>query len=90
MNITGFSAQNNIAQLRQSADIIDETNESPVYFGFCKPGTSGTDSATWTICKMTDVNSIVSFKWANGNASFNKVWDNRADYDYQFSNFRVV
>ena len=91
-NITGYSAQNNIAGLRQSADIIDETNEASgiVYFGFCKPGTTGTNSETWSICKLTQVAGVSTFLWAQGSANFNLIFDNRADYDYIYANFRVV
>nr|WP_319570251.1 hypothetical protein [uncultured Draconibacterium sp.] len=92
MNISGFSAQNNMADLRQSADIIDETHDADgiVYFGFCKPGTTGTDSETWTICRMTESDGITKWEWANGSAGFNLVWNDRLDYDYYFQNFRVV
>ena len=91
-NITGFSAQNNIAVLRQSADIIDETLEPSgvVYFGFCKPGTTGTASSTWSICKLETVAAVVSFKWAQGSANFDLVWDLKETYEYRFGNFRVI
>lgn len=90
MNITGFSAQNNIAALRQSTDIIDEISDTVTYLGFCKPGTSDEDSETWSIMKIEEVGNITSFKWAKGKAMFDLQWSQRLTYSYSFQNFRVI
>lgn len=90
MNTTGFSAQNNIAALRQSADIIDEISDTVTYLGFCKPGTTDEGSETWSIMKIEEVGTITSFKWANGNAMFQLQFSQRLGYNYSFQNFRVL
>ncbi|MBI3518050.1 MAG: hypothetical protein HY062_01665 [Bacteroidetes bacterium] len=56
--------------------LVDENNPNTVYKGYAIPG-SKTDAAVWAIEKVTSKNGILSHKWAGGNKSFDKVWDNR-------------
>lgn len=52
------------------------------YVGRSAPGTP-TSEAKWRIEKYTyDGNKITDIKWAKGNAEFDKVWNDRATYDY--------
>ncbi len=57
----------------------------PLYLGEAEPGTK-TSSAKWRIRKMElddGANTSPTGEiWANGNTDFDKVWDNRTDYDY--------
>ncbi len=54
-----------------------------IYFGKATPGTP-TGEARWQIRKMEyDANSnLTAIKWADGNQSFDNVWDNRTSLSY--------
>jgi hypothetical protein len=52
------------------------------YLGQASPGTA-TSSALWRIQKLTfSVDGDVAVTWADGNADFDNVWDNRASLSY--------
>ena len=81
-----------IANLKAAADIIEVVDDNNVYYGFCKPGTTATSEARWTILKITVTGAspaavVTSFKWANGAQSYNLKWDDRATYTYSFRKF---
>ena len=83
---------NGMADLRQTADIIEEVDENTSYLGFCKPGTvDGREG--WSIMKIEQSGSeypkITKFLWAAGKCSFNLSWNERATYDYYYNKFRV-
>jgi len=69
-----------MAQLQQR---IDNTGDSdPVYVGEARPGSS-LMSPKWRIYKLRySETNIIRKSWANGNARFNKRWDNRTLYTY--------
>jgi YD repeat-containing protein len=54
-----------------------------IYYGRAAIG-SATSSAVWAIRKLTyDVSgNLLTIQWANGNANYVNVWDNRASYSY--------
>ena len=56
---------------------------NPVYIGWAAPG-SATSASQWKIQKLTyDANNkLITKKWADKSARFNKVWDDRASYTY--------
>ena len=52
------------------------------YQGWARPGTAKT-AARWKICKLTySGNFVTDIQWADGTASFTKVWNDRATYSY--------
>lgn len=63
-------------------------DEQPTYMGEAAPGTLNSE-AGWRIYKYTYVfdpatGDMLSgtLRYANGSTSFDKIWDNRADYEY--------
>lgn len=84
-------SQYQIEQLRASADIIEEVDGLTTYIGICEPGTLLTSEAKWSICRIVNSGAnypiLNTFTWADGICFYNKVWDNRAAYAYQFKNF---
>ena len=55
---------------------------SVLYVGEAAPG-SATSAAAWRIKKLTEaVDGDLSGKYADGEATFTKIWDNRASYTY--------
>ena len=61
-------------------------DEEPLYIGEAKPGTLDSD-AGWRIYRYDYVLvggdlDMVGLRFAEGNTKFDKVWDNRADYEY--------
>lgn len=69
-----------MAQLQQRIDYAG--GNSPVYIGEARPGSSFM-SLKWRIYRLTYLGvNPVRTSWANGNARFNKRWDNRALYTY--------
>lgn len=59
---------------------VDEASATVTYVGQAKPGTA-TSSALWRIKKIDSTSgTIITF--ADGDDSFNNVWDNRASLSY--------
>jgi hypothetical protein len=71
------------------ADEILKPDEQTTILGYCKAGTTGTNQASWCICKITEAidGSQITIKWAEGlNDTLNGilVLDNYADYTYTY------
>ena len=69
-------------------NVENGVDEEPLYIGEATPGTLNSD-AGWRIYKYEYVRDPVTddmlsgtIRYANGNTNFDKVWDNRADYEY--------
>lgn len=61
---------------------IDFVGDNIIYKGEAIPG-SGTATSVWRINRTTILSDgDVIVEWANGTASFDKVWDNRVSYNY--------
>jgi hypothetical protein len=65
--------------LSKQIDFIDDNH---IYIGEANPGSSFSDSV-WRIKYITILSDgDVSIVWADGNDSFDNVWNNRASYSY--------
>ena len=54
-----------------------------MYIGEARHGSSP-QSAKWRIKKIFNfTSSVTRERWANGNARFDKVWENHASYTYE-------
>jgi YD repeat-containing protein len=62
---------------------ITRSDGQPDYEGSASPGTAKNVTG-WQIKKFTyDANGFVTdIQWADGNAKFTKIWDDRAGYTY--------
>ena len=65
-----------------TGDIADE----PTYFGEAMPGTLDSDAA-WRIYRyeyemIAGDPEVIGLRFAEGNTDFDKVWDDREDYEY--------
>jgi hypothetical protein len=60
--------------------LIDEQG-SVSYVGRAAPG-SITSAPVWQLQRITQTETSVAVEYANGNDSFNNVWDNRAAQSY--------
>lgn len=73
------------AELDEMAYIeeIDFVGDTVIYKGWAVPGTAFSD-ATWRIQKIefVGVDEDVRKRWANDDAGFSHVWDNRASLTY--------
>jgi len=61
--------------------IIDDASSTVSYYGWAQIG-SATSSAVWRIMKKTISSTITTYTWADGNTSFDNIWDNRASLSY--------
>lgn len=53
------------------------------YIGLAHPG-AGIDEAKWQIKKLFySGNNVTGQRFADGDVGFNKIWNNRADYEYK-------
>lgn len=60
----------------------DAATPTFAYLGKAQVGTA-TSAATWQIQKLTfGTDGDVTITWADGNASFDNIWDNRASLSY--------
>lgn len=64
----------------QLATRIDDSATPIIYIGKA-PIASGTSSAVWQVVKLDTTSGLVK-TFADGNASFDNVWDNRASLTY--------
>lgn len=60
---------------------VDTSIAGVTYVGQAQPGTAK-GTAAWRIKKITDSAGGSSVDWANGNAEFINIWDNRLSYTY--------
>ena len=87
-----YITSDKIAQLKQAADVIEETADGIIYLGFCKPGTISEASAGWSIMQIRESNqgatpNRTTFLWAKGQCSFDLVFDDYNTFDYKFKSF---
>ena len=71
-------------ELDYLAATLDGDDDHVEYVGYAEPG-AASSAAKWQIRKITykeDTDTIVSVKYADGSAAFDKVWDDRATYTY--------
>jgi len=61
--------------------IIDEVDSSTMYIGKALVGTA-TSAALWQIKKMTVSSTVTTFNYADGNDSYDNIWDNRTGLSY--------
>jgi hypothetical protein len=67
---------------RQTITMEYDTNNNPIYIGKAAMGTDK-DEALWRIQKLTySGTNLTDVQWADGDDSFNNVWDDRASYSY--------
>jgi hypothetical protein len=60
----------------------DSSTPTYAYYGRADPGVA-TSAAAWQIQKLTyAADGDVTIQWADGNDSFDNVWDNRASLSY--------
>lgn len=60
---------------------FDGSNASINYIGEASMGTD-TSSASWRISRLTYINNDFTLDWADGNAEFDNIWDNRTILTY--------
>ena len=61
--------------------LVDESNPNVIYNGYALPGAKATDPV-WAIQKVTKVKGVLTYQWAGGNKTFDKVWNNRTALIY--------
>jgi hypothetical protein len=66
---------------KPQAMCVDEASSTVTYQAWAPPGTA-TASAGWRIRKITVSGTVTSITWADGDALYNNVWDNRAGLSY--------
>lgn len=59
----------------------DFVGNDAIYKGEAEPGSSE-DDTVWRISKITFVGEDATEQWAEGNASFDKMWSSRLGYNY--------
>lgn len=80
---TSISETNNL--LEALADpyqmAVDEVSASLTYQGWADP-TAATSAASWKIRRISISGTVTRIQWADGDLSFDNVWDNRASLTY--------
>lgn len=72
------------AQVVSPAPLITryaQASSTVAYAGQADPGTL-TSAASWRVYRLTTVGEDVILEYADGNANFDNVWDNRASLSY--------
>lgn len=60
--------------------LIDDSTTNLTYVGQAEIG-STTASSVWQIFRLDELSGL-SLKWADSTDQFNKIWDDRASYNY--------
>lgn len=60
---------------------LDDVGGGVTYVGSADPGTA-TSAASWRIKRITETGADISIEFADGDAFFDNVWDNRASLSY--------
>ena len=60
---------------------LDAVDPTVNYLGYAAVGAQ-TSAAVWQIKRLTLVGDSVTAEWADGNAEFDNIWDNRASLSY--------
>lgn len=69
------------AQPTYSAEMTIRMNDGATYLYIGKAALgSATSTAVWQVQRITQADTTIL--WANGNASFNNIWDNYASLPY--------
>ena len=61
--------------------IVDESDANVVYNGYALPGALP-EQSVWAIQKVTKVKGVLTYQWAAGNKTFDKIWNNRTALIY--------
>lgn len=61
--------------------VVDYLNPNLIYLGYADIG-SATSNAVWLIKRVSIVSSVATFEFADGDDSFDNIWDNRAALSY--------
>ena len=60
---------------------VDDATATVTYVGEAVIGSTEA-SSVWRIKKLETIGSILYITWADGNQSFDNIWDNRASLSY--------
>lgn len=66
---------------KQELVSVDEASATVTYIGFAAIGSSSA-SAVWKIKKLLITGSVTTVTFADGNANYDNVWNNRASLTY--------
>lgn len=61
--------------------LLDEVSDTLSYVGKANPN-SGTNSAVWQIKRIQTTGQVLAVEFADGDAKFDNIWDNRASLTY--------
>jgi hypothetical protein len=64
-----------------NVQIVDTNADGNTYFGNASPGTL-TSAGSWQIQRMSTSGTAQTFKYADGDVSYDNVWDNRTSLTY--------
>jgi len=60
---------------------LDDAGGGVTYVGKADPGTA-TSASGWQIQRITETGADISIEWADGDALYNNVWDDRLSLSY--------
>ena len=60
---------------------VDTVSASLIYVGLAAPGAAAS-SAVWQIKKISITGAVLEISWADGNAEYANVWNDRAGLSY--------
>lgn len=72
---------NTSAQPDLVVEKIDQASATVTYIGQAAPG-AATSAASWRIQRMSVSGTVTTMEYADGDLSFNNIWDNRASLSY--------
>lgn len=78
-DISGVHLQHMRPDLDAAYSVRVDEGATYTYIGHAAPG-SATSSAVWRVKRLTNADATVV--WADGNGSFDNIWDNRASLSY--------
>jgi hypothetical protein len=65
----------------EEAQVMDLVSDTVFYFGYAAIGTV-TTAAKWKITKLTIAGTLISVTYADGNDSYDNIWEDRLGLTY--------
>lgn len=77
-----YNENESISPATTAQTLVDEVSDTLTYIGRAKAGAL-TSAPVWQIMRLYINGTITAIQFYNGDASYNAIWDDRADATYE-------
>lgn len=84
MPVSRTPSSTDVSTRPYALQVAEDSSDSDIfYIGWADPGTA-TSEASWRIQRFTETSNLfdIGGEWADGNADFDNIWDDRETLSY--------